>query len=51
VAGQLLGFLTGLSLAPTGVAPAAFLAMAVCALVLYSLFSGRARAELDQPDG
>ena len=49
VAVQLLAFLTGLSLAPTGVAPAAFLTMAVAATVLYSLFSGPARGELERP--
>ena len=49
VAVQLLTFLTGLSLAPTGIAPAAFVAMAVSAVVLYSLLSSQARAELERP--
>lgn len=49
VAVQLLAFLTGLSLAPTGIAPAAFAAMAVSACVVYLLFTAPARAELDQP--
>ena len=49
VAVQLLAFLTGLSLTPTGVAPAAFLTMAVAATVLYALFSGQAREELEPP--
>ena len=47
VAVQLLAFLTGLSLAPTGVAPAAFATMALAAVVLYSLFTSQARAELE----
>ena len=51
VAVQLLTFLTGLSLAPTGIAPAAFVAMAVSAVALYSLFSGEARAEIVPPGG
>lgn len=49
VAVQLLTFLTGLSLVPTGVAPAAFAAMAFGAVVIYLLFTDTARAELDRP--
>lgn len=49
VAVQLLAFLTGLSLAPTGVAPAAIAAMVVSACVVYLLFTAPARGELDQP--
>jgi hypothetical protein len=49
VAVQLLTVLTGLSLVPTGVAPAAFAAMAVGGTVVYLLFTGPARAELDRP--
>lgn len=49
VAVQLVAFVTGLSLAPTGVAPAAFAAMAVAAVVLYQLFTAPARAEFEPP--
>ena len=49
VAVQLLTFLTGLSLLPTGIAPAAFVAMVLAATVVYLLFTGPARAELDRP--
>jgi hypothetical protein len=49
VAVQLLTFLTGLSLVPTGVAPAAFAAMVLGGTVVYLLFTGPARAELDRP--
>jgi hypothetical protein len=44
---QLLAFLTGLSLAPTGVAPAAFASMALAAVVLHQLFCAPARAEFE----
>jgi hypothetical protein len=49
VAVQLLTFLTGLSLVPTGIAPAAFAAMALGGTVTYLLFTAAARAELDRP--
>ena len=49
VAVQLLTFLTGLSLAPTGVAPAAYAAMLLGGTVVYLLFTAPARRELDRP--
>jgi hypothetical protein len=49
VAVQLLTFLTGLSLAPTGIAPAAFAAMVLSGTVVYLLFTPAARLELDRP--
>jgi hypothetical protein len=46
---QLLALLTGLSLMPTGIAPAALVAMALAIVVLYALATQEARDALRRP--